>query len=248
MSIQISNQINNKSNNYHNTEIRVLWYKDSNQLYYKKHYNEDEKLHGLSETWYPNGQLKSRYMYDNDIHIGNENSWWPDGKPRHEIIRNEINGIKYRLDQYWYFNGNLKYRENSKNNVLHGEYIYLCKCGQILDRRYYNNGVFDGIREMWENHYGIYDSDNDDDECEEECDKNSINILELRESYNNGELHGLEEKYSYGILFTTRYYLYGDEVTYDKYKEYIKLVEKEIRSTIYLDEVNIVSIISSMCI
>ena len=117
-------------------------YYDNGQLESRKNYKND-KLNGLWEDWYANGQLKSRKLFKDGKFNGLCEAWDRDGKlwTKATYKNDNLNGLSER----WYSNGQLWVRENYKNDKRDGLSESWYKDGNLVESTIYKDGVVEYI-------------------------------------------------------------------------------------------------------
>ena len=99
------------------------------------------------ETYYDNGELKSRANYKDGERNGLSESWYANRQ-----LKLRVNYKDDKLDglyEYWRENGQLESRTSYKNDKLDGLYESWYANGQPWSRVSYKNGKRDGLRESW---------------------------------------------------------------------------------------------------
>jgi len=141
----------------------------SSQLKYKKNYKEGRE-DGLQEEFFDNGQLKEKRNIENgelvlhqtfdregnpfmDLIYINGNKTGTEVTINFSKVTSKVNHKNGELDglSEWYFtNGQLRYRQNYKNGKPEdGPYEKYYDNGQFQDKGNYKNGELDGTRERY---------------------------------------------------------------------------------------------------
>lgn len=97
-----------------------------------------DKVNGIYEEWYPNGQLSSRCNYSNSQPDGLRESWYENGN---KFMRIEYDkGIKNGVDETCFDDGTLWVRQHYKNGVKHGLYQGRSRGEPRFNMEYYIDG------------------------------------------------------------------------------------------------------------
>jgi antitoxin component YwqK of YwqJK toxin-antitoxin module len=89
---------------------KIGWYVNGH-LGYRRDYTEGDKLNGLYERWYDNGQLSIRTNYKDNKINGLYEGWYQNGQlecRRNYTEEGKLNG----LSEWWYPNGQIWIRTN----------------------------------------------------------------------------------------------------------------------------------------
>ena len=98
------------------------------------------KKNGLFKTYYLNGQTeKCGYVVNND-NIGEWKYYYPDGQiESHGSFKKNVPAGKWVS---YYRNGSVKCEGNYKNGKQNGNWIYYNKTGEIINVKFFQEGVF----------------------------------------------------------------------------------------------------------
>lgn len=106
----------------------------------------DGTKHGLYQSYYPNGRLKSQVNYT-DGQMDGIYSVRFNGLLQQEM--RWVKGIAEGKYREWYVNGNLKYEYNNCNGKKHGVYKSWYENGTLFIKCNYVDGEIDGIYRTW---------------------------------------------------------------------------------------------------
>lgn len=106
--------------------LEKKYYRQSKQLEFRYNFLNN-RLHGLSEGWYENGQISYKNQWVSGNKHGERIGWRSNGQISH--IANHQNGYRHGLLCYWYPDGQLKLVSYYKNGKLHG-----------FTQKYFSNG------------------------------------------------------------------------------------------------------------
>ncbi|MBU1213499.1 MAG: hypothetical protein KJ587_19865 [Alphaproteobacteria bacterium] len=100
------------------------------------------------ETYWSNGQLKSRINYnDNGQRHGPYERWYENGQQG--VKSNFVNGQWHGPCERWYENGQQREKSNHVNGQLNGSYERWYEDGQQREKSNYVNGQNHGPYERW---------------------------------------------------------------------------------------------------
>jgi len=109
--------------------ISEIWFEtptktiENDSLLLKRFNYKNNKLNGLYEEWYENGQRSKRCNYKN----------------------NKLHG----LYEFWYLNGQLAEKYLYKKDRKHGLFEQWYSSGQLWTKINYKNDIWNGIYEVW---------------------------------------------------------------------------------------------------
>lgn len=127
--------------------IHQIWY-DNGQIYFMRNY-KNGNLHGVWQEWYQNGQLKSKINYKKGKLHGLLEKWHENGQKKTEEYLKE----GYTVGPYfkmWYDDGQLStLKSYTKDGIKHGAFEeWDDKFGKIKEY-YYVNGKLHGFKKEW---------------------------------------------------------------------------------------------------
>ena len=168
-----------------------------------RNHNSDPLADGTIETFYSNGNIKTR---------GNLQNWALHG-----------------LHEEWYEDGGRRYRANYLDDLLHGlfeEWFPLAKgdSNSLLQHRcVFQKGKKHGLFEMWySNGLPMYKCNFWNGRkcgiCEGWWSLADGGSMEYEHNYLNDEKHGLQKEWNRKGELTKSYYLNGREVSEDRYR------------------------------
>ncbi|MBU1213497.1 MAG: hypothetical protein KJ587_19855 [Alphaproteobacteria bacterium] len=100
------------------------------------------------ETYWPNGQMKSRISYNVNGQLnGSYERWYEDGQQREKS--NYVNGQRHGPYESWYTNGQQCTKGNYANGQLNGPCERWYENGQQLEKGNHVNGQNHGPYERW---------------------------------------------------------------------------------------------------
>ena len=131
---------------------RQVW-NDSTEGFVQQYYPEttqvrsehlyfQNKMHGWSRAWYPNGALQISCSYKYGKLSGKYQSWHRNGQKQN--LSRYTNGKNDGLSQSWNSDGQLIYKQHFKDDVLHGAYQEWHPNGQLRRECTYVNGQLHG--------------------------------------------------------------------------------------------------------
>lgn len=102
-------------------------------------YTHGSVRHGLSESYYPNKQLKFRGMYHLDDSVGEHIHWFENGAIDFVANFDEKGRLHGKFLKY-YENGNLAEERNYHKDKFHEEFTFYRENGDFWKRRIYRHG------------------------------------------------------------------------------------------------------------
>ncbi|MFY0654429.1 MAG: hypothetical protein JXQ96_20500 [Cyclobacteriaceae bacterium] len=204
-----------------NVSAPEVYYREDGSQSMIAHYNEENNVHGFLEFYYPCGQIKEKYPYNNGKKEGNGTYYFNTGELELEytIADGELEG-KYTK---YYTDGQVMYITNYSNGLTDGEYISYHNNGSIDEKGFYKN---DSAINKWTGYYnngqlrynGTFSNDKKVGQWQYYY-KNGM--LKEESQYNNvGDLDGLSKYYDHnGILSTTETYKEGLFIGYTYLKK-----------------------------
>ena len=112
------------------------WYPNG-QLKVKYSYNEHRKFHGLYRWWYKNGQLEGEANFEDKQLHGLCREWYENGQLGCE--KNYRHNKLHGLCRWWYENGQLESEYTYEQDFRHGLYREWYETGQLKSEGNYNH-------------------------------------------------------------------------------------------------------------
>ena len=116
-------------------------------LRYKWEYKDGKMVDGISQSWYPNGQLKSTINWKDGHRNGLNTEWHDNGQKRSETTYK--NGKEVGVSTWWYDNGQKNSEKTYKNGKLDGLHTKWYENGQKWEEGTYKDGKEDGEWIYW---------------------------------------------------------------------------------------------------
>lgn len=101
-------------------------------------FDRNDKRVGWYIHYYDNGNVDTKFYYNENGNYEYTSSYYYDGTPRREV---KIDG-EYKIEKEWFPNANLKKICNYKNGIHHGLCETYKEDGSLECRRQYDNGNF----------------------------------------------------------------------------------------------------------
>lgn len=181
------------------------WSGDGEFLVERTHY-VNGKENGLSEKWYPSGQIWRRAVMKDDQYAGTYEMWYENGQQKMSVGMNE-KGEKDGEQIGWWQNGNKQYEARYKDGHYAGDRIDYFENGEIKGIIHYDeSGDMKGTEEyvIWQmpgrkTKVGIarrvtYDEGNSNRRTVEEFW--ATGNLHKKEEYHGSNLDGIQEFYN----------------------------------------------------
>ena len=124
------------------TEGFVQQYHPESTQVRSEHFYFQNKMHGWSRAWYPNGARQISCYYKYGKLTGKYETWHLNGQKQN--LSRYTNGKLDGLSQSWNSDGQLIYKQHYKEDVLHGTYQEWHPNGQLRRECTYVNGQLHG--------------------------------------------------------------------------------------------------------
>lgn len=128
------------------------WSTDGSTLLERTNYKNGEE-DGLTESWYPNGQMQRRTTMKNGNYVGRYEAWYDNGNKNADMTFTE-EGFNDGGRKTWWKNGNPRTDSSYKNGKRVGEFKFWDEDGDLESVQYYDeNGEKLGFEEH--EHWGL---------------------------------------------------------------------------------------------
>ena len=169
------------------------WSTDGSTLLERTNYKNGEE-DGLTEAWYPNGQMQRRTTMKNGNYAGRYEAWFDNGQKQVDMTLTE-EGFNDGERRAWWKNGNPRSEGRYKNSKRVGEHKLWDEDGDLESVQYYDeNGEKLGFEEH--GHWGLERKVTFLDDGGQEEQKFSRRGLTMSVERTNGKgrLNGLQEQ------------------------------------------------------
>jgi antitoxin component YwqK of YwqJK toxin-antitoxin module len=109
---------------------------------------DQEKRNGLSQEFYPKGQLLAETAYVNDVKHGDEKSYFADGTPNHEA--HYVHGKLEGLSRRWNEKGVLVFEGEYKEGMRHGKFNKYFEDGKPMALQTFTNDQAHGFKKSYD--------------------------------------------------------------------------------------------------
>jgi len=120
---------------------------DGEELRYEWYYKDGKRADGISKGWWPNGKLKHKWCWKNNLRDGLWIFYDENGQKKSEEIYKD--GKLDGLWTFWYENGQKEVEGTYKDGKKDGLGIYWYDNGQKQAEGTFNNGKEDGLWTYW---------------------------------------------------------------------------------------------------
>lgn len=133
------------------------------------------RLHGISRSWFPNGNLRWKKFYHNGVKVGTHRTWYMHGKSKLRSEVTYVKGQKQGLFRMWRWDGNPSEAGLFQKGQKHGLWKRWYPNGKLMEITSYRDGKRHGVWKQW---FWI-------------CRDNGCFHLKFREgTYKDGKKHG----------------------------------------------------------
>jgi len=121
---------------------------DGEELRYEWYYKDGKRADGISKGWWPNGKLKHKWCWKNNLRDGLWIFYDENGQKKSEEIYKD--GKKDGLWTHWYENGQKSIEETYKDGEMDGLWTDWYEWGQKKEEVTYKYGEKDGKWTWWD--------------------------------------------------------------------------------------------------